>query len=74
MKWRLPVCWYRLITPRTKFVGIPFEAYGNGWILAYVGSRYARMSTHAMRPHEWGARCMGGFFCVWATPPESEVI
>src|ERR1700722_17277756 len=31
------------------------------------------MPTHAMRPHEWGTRCIGNFSCgppaVWATRP-----
>jgi hypothetical protein len=34
-----------------------FQAYGYGWILAgFDGKRFARMPTHAMKPHEWGTR------------------
>jgi len=47
-----------------------FEAQWHGWILAVVwesGSSFARMPTHAMRPHEWGTRGMGGMYGPPAT-------
>ena len=39
----------------------------HGGILAggeEIGSRVARMPTHAVRPHEWGTRGMGWFLCM----------
>jgi hypothetical protein len=36
--------------------------------LSKSGSRAARMPTHAMRPHEWGTRCLGSFLCMGHPP------
>jgi hypothetical protein len=61
------------LTPRAALL---LETVGHGGILAGVwesGSSFARMTTHAMRPHEWGTRGMGWIY-VWATRPYRELL
>jgi hypothetical protein len=36
--------------------------------MADYGSRFERMPTHAMRPHEWGTRACCRFSCVGHPP------
>src|SRR5215469_395256 len=45
------------------------RGWGGGWVGEGLAVRTAaRMPPHAIKPHEWGTRCMGGFDRVWASP------